>query len=48
MSKLKPIESTAYIAETSFWEEIDNVYVYFDKEMEKLEVVGKSQYVAFE
>ncbi len=48
VKELDKIESTAYIAETSFWEEIDNVYVYFDKEMEKLEVVGKSQYVAFE
>ena len=34
--ELSEIENKAYFAEASFWEEIDNVYGYFDQEMERL------------
>ena len=35
--ELREIENKAYLTEASFWEEIDNVYIYFEKEMERLE-----------
>ena len=34
--ELGEIENKAYLAEVSFWEEIDNIYNYFDREMERL------------
>jgi len=34
--ELGEIENKAYLAEASFWEEIDNIYGYFDREMERL------------
>jgi hypothetical protein len=36
VNKLSEIENKAYLTEASFWEEIDNVYSYFDQEMERL------------
>jgi len=36
VNKLSEIENKAYLTEASFWEEIDNVYGYFDQEMERL------------
>jgi hypothetical protein len=36
VNKLGEIENKAYLAEASFWEEMDNIYSYFDQEMEKL------------
>jgi hypothetical protein len=35
VNKLSEIENEAYLAEASFWEEIDNIYSYFDQEMER-------------
>ena len=34
--ELTEIENKAYLAEASFWEEINNVYNYFEEEMESL------------
>ncbi len=34
--KLSEIENNAYLAEASFWEEMDNIYGYFDQEIERL------------
>lgn len=45
-SKLSEIENEAYLAEASFWEEIDNIYIYFDQEMEKLKDEDNSIYNA--
>jgi hypothetical protein len=45
-SKLGEIENKAYLTEASFWEEIDNVYGYFDQEMERLKNEDGSMYNA--
>ena len=44
--ELGEIESKAYLAEASFWEEIDNVYGYFEQEMERLKNEDGSTYNA--
>lgn len=36
VNKLSEIENKAYLTEAGFWEEIDNIYSYFDQEMERL------------
>jgi hypothetical protein len=45
-NKLSEIENEAYLTEASFWEEIDNIYNYFDQEMERLKNEDGSIYNA--
>ena len=45
--ELSEIENKAYLSEASFWEEIDNIYGYFDQEMERLKNEDGSTYTAF-
>ena len=44
--ELSEIENKAYLAEASFWEEIDNIYGYFDQEMEIIKIEDGSMYTA--
>jgi hypothetical protein len=43
-NELSEIENKAYLTEASFWEEIDNIYSYFDQEMERLKNEDSSIY----
>jgi ADP-glucose pyrophosphorylase len=48
IKELNEIENEAYLAEASFWEEIDNIYSYFDQEMEMLKNEDSSTFTAFD
>ncbi len=47
VKELNEIESKAYLAETGFWEEIDNVYRYFDKEISRIGTEDNDKYIVF-
>lgn len=47
VKELDEIESQAYLAETGFWVEIDDIYKYFDKEIGRVGTISDSKYIAF-
>ena len=46
IEELNEIENQAYLAETSFWEEIDKIYKYFDEEIVRLDTGDDYKYMA--
>jgi hypothetical protein len=47
IKELAEIEGQAYLAETDFWVEIDNIYKYFDEEIGRVGTMRDSKYIAF-
>lgn len=47
VTELNELETRACIAEGSFWDEIDNLYRYFDEEMARLRYVNDTKYIVF-
>ena len=46
INELNEIEGKAYIAESGFWDEIDRIYNYFDKEMARLNIGDDYKFVS--
>ncbi len=47
VDELSKLEGKAYIAEAGFWDEIDNLYRYFDEEMARLHTSDDDKYIVF-
>jgi hypothetical protein len=47
IKELDEIEGQAYLAETGFWVEIDQIYKYFDEEIGRVGTMGDNKYIAF-
>ena len=45
--ELFELEDKAYLSETSFWEEIDNIYKYFEIEITRLGIEDESTFLVF-
>jgi len=47
VDQLNELEGKAYIAEASFWDEIDRIYDYFDEEMASIDTADDNKYIVF-
>lgn len=47
VKELVELETKAYVGEVGFWNEIDNLYRYFDEEMAGLRTTDDNRYVVF-